>query len=126
MRATFGSFSGPITTNATTPITINLVRPRSIIIRVPVLEVCAYGGAQNPAQQPHAQSQVLVFSFTSTSIVVFSASCAGGAAFWASGLSSAPFTPSLNPLTALPRSDPILVSFLVPNTNITITSNISQ
>ena len=37
-----------------------------------------------------------------------------------------PFIPSLKPLTAPPRSWPMLRSFLVPNTSMTITKTISQ
>ncbi|KGR94416.1 hypothetical protein X946_5400 [Burkholderia sp. ABCPW 111] len=36
------------------------------------------------------------------------------------------FMPSLKPLTALPRSLPILRSFFVPNTSATISNTISQ
>ena len=48
----------------------------------------------------------LFFSFASTSMVAFSA-----------GFSSSPLTPSLKPLTALPRSEPTLPNFLVPKIN---------
>src|SRR5690606_21376513 len=39
---------------------------------------------------------------------------------------SASFMPSLKPLTAPPRSEPMLRSFLVPNTSRTMTSTMSQ
>ena len=36
------------------------------------------------------------------------------------------FTPSLKPLTAPPRSEPMFLSFLVPNTSTTINNTINQ
>src|SRR3569832_1555713 len=66
-------------------------------------------------------TQLLVFSLASTSIVLLSATWDG-----AVERSSSPLTPSLKPLTALPRSDPMLPSFLVPNTSMIISSTISQ
>src|SRR5690606_30291470 len=39
---------------------------------------------------------------------------------------SASFMPSLKPLTAPPRSEPMLRNFLVPNTSSTMTSTMSQ
>src|SRR5690606_9967817 len=57
-------------------------------------------------------------------------SAAGLLATWlggVAGVSADPYVmPSLTPLTAPPRSDPMFLSFLVPNTMTTISSTISQ
>src|SRR3954465_15082032 len=57
-------------------------------------------------------------------MVDLSATCWVGCAV--PGASSPPLTPSLKPLTALPRSEPMLPIFLVPKINMTTTSTISQ
>src|SRR5690606_16265900 len=70
----------------------------------------------------------------STSIVVWSAGAAAGpceAVTWlagGTGVSGCPpsFMPSLKPLTAPPRSEPMFFSFLVPKTSTTINSTTNQ
>src|SRR5450830_1508602 len=118
MRATLGNFSGPMTINATTPMMAILERPRSII--------SGQGLLPDEASAP-PRYQNLLFSFVSTSMVLLSATCDGAAGgVLAAAASSSPLTPSLKPLTALPISPPILPSFLVPKTSITMTRTITQ
>ena len=68
----------------------------------------------------------------STSIVFLSVrvSCvtcpAGAAAALSAGVWPPSLMPSLKPLTAPPRSEPMFLSYLVPNTITTISSTINQ
>src|SRR5574343_780903 len=97
VRATFGNFSGPITTSATTAMTSNSEKAMSNIV-----DYCC-----------------LDFSVTSPSMVRFAASSS-------CGLDCSSRMASLNPFTAPPRSLPTLRSFLVPNTTSTTTNTINQ
>src|SRR4051812_40937605 len=82
------------------------------------------GCSRAPPFTPSPQDFDAVSFFTSPSIVwpaVGWISPDGGA-----DLSSSVFMPSLKPFTALPRSVPMLRSFLVPNISTTTTSTINQ
>jgi hypothetical protein len=100
MRATLGNFSGPMTTNATTPISASLLMPRSIMIR--------------PCRKSE-RSRSIFLCFQQSDFIPAVVSM----------IFPSPLTPSLNPLTALPRSDQHY-QFFVPNTKTTTTSTISQ
>src|SRR5690606_8795791 len=69
---------------------------------------------------PAPASGAQALGLASTSMVLASCCPAGGV----SALPS--LTPALKPLTAPPRSAPMLRSFLVPNTSMMITRTISQ
>src|SRR3546814_86775 len=71
-----------------------------------------------------AGSQELVFSLAWTSMVSSATFCCVTCSAGLSLLAS--FMPSLKPLTAPPRSLPMLRSFLVPNTRATMTRTINQ
>src|SRR5690606_30627103 len=79
-------------------------------------------------QGPGAADHDLVFASTSTvlaSLLFCEVTCCGGAA--GSPAPAAPSRmPSLKPLTAPPRSDPMFFSFFVPKISTTISSTTSQ
>src|SRR5215470_12684734 len=111
VRATFGSFSGPMTISATTAMRTISEKPTSNMDAAKVAP-------------PRSRQAYCVFSFfASPSIVWPEGNCCDG------GLcasSSEPFIPSLNPFTAPPRSLPMLRSFAVPKISTTTSSTISQ
>src|SRR3569832_365438 len=96
-------------------------RAKFFIVFMAITGNAAKNQRKQGLEQQAGMTQLLVFSLASTSIVLLSATWDG-----AVERSSSPLTPSLKPLTALPRSDPMLPSFLVPNTSMIITSTISQ
>src|SRR6185312_3041260 len=110
VRAVFGSFSGPITTSATTAMTTISENPTS-----------------NMDGRPRDAYDFVVSRLTSPSIVV-PPSCARRAASSASraAVVASSFMPSLKPFTAPPRSWPMLRSFFVPKIITTTRRTINQ
>src|SRR5690606_10032964 len=71
---------------------------------------------------PDAGGQtLLLLSFFTSASMVCPVTCCGGVS-----LASSERMPSLKPFTAPPRSAPMLRSFLVPNTSMTISRTINQ
>src|SRR6267378_6482438 len=121
VRATRGSFSGPMTMSATTAITISSENPTSNTGGERIVQK----RSRDRSRHPHAREdpQVFALSLTSPSMVC---PVTWGAAPLSAGLSSEDFMPSLNPRTAPPKSVPMLRSFFVPKTSNTINSTTSQ
>src|SRR5690606_17000561 len=114
-----------MTISAMTPIIISSVKltsnMRRLLAQSDGQEQCLGGIAPGEAG---GGDQELVFSLAWTSMVSSATFCW---VTWSAGLSElASFMPSLKPLTAPPRSLPMLRSFLVPNTRAMMTRTINQ
>src|SRR5450830_1318387 len=108
-----GSLSGPITTSAMPPMMASLVIPISITVLYPQIQA--------------KRHQTLVLASTSmVSLAALApvATCwvtTGAAAVASAAFSFPSFMPSLKPLTAPPKSAPMLRSFLVPKITMMMT-----
>src|SRR5215472_4340446 len=130
VRATFGRRSGPMTTSATTAMTMISEKPISNTFRDEVglsrRRAKRAAGAAAAAGFGGEAGGYEVFSFLTSPSMVLPPICWGVSSGAGCASVSLVFMPSLKPFTAPPKSWPMLRSFLVPKMSTTTSRTISQ